>query len=253
MNCYGITDTGKKRPENQDRFSIFLPEHDSPCCLISVCDGMGGANGGAVAAETAIAIYNESVAEMLCDCDGDGAVMSVLSRAAEKANSAVFAAASENEELSGMGTTIVSFFRFENSGASFLLNVGDSRAYLVSEGEIKQISRDHSYVQHLIDTGELSPAKAANHPQKNIITRAIGIDSEVIPEVKKIDTAGYTYLLLCSDGLHGEVKDQEIKKIIFDPSAENVREKAEALVALANKKGGNDNITVVLLRLSDDQ
>ena len=252
MNCYGITDTGKKRPENQDRFSIFLPEHSVPCCLLSVCDGMGGANGGEIAAEKAIEIYNESVAEMLCDCDGDGAVMSVLSRAAEKANSAVYSAALENEELSGMGTTIVSFFKFGN-GASFLLNVGDSRAYLISESEIKQISRDHSYVQHLIDAGELSPAKAANHPQRNIITRAIGIDSEVIPEVKKIDTTGYTYLLLCSDGLHGELKDQEIKKVVFDPDTGNVREKAEALVALANKKGGNDNITAVLLRLSDDQ
>ena len=253
MNCYGITDIGKKRSSNQDRFSIFLPEHDSPCCLISVCDGMGGANGGETAAEMTIKIYNESVAETLCDCDGDGAVMAVLSRAAEKASSAVYAAASEDEALSGMGTTLVSCLRFNESGSTYLINVGDSRAYLVGESEIKQISRDHSYVQHLIDMGELSPAKAANHPQKNIITRAIGIDSEVIPEVKKIDTAGYAYLLLCSDGLHGEVKDQDMKKILFDSSADTVREKAEALVALANKKGGNDNITVVLLRLSDDQ
>lgn len=253
MNCYGITDTGKKRPNNQDRFSIFLPESDSPCCLISVCDGMGGANGGEIAAEMAINTYNGAVAEMLCDCDGDGAAMAIMSRAAEKANSAVFLASSENPDLNGMGTTLVSFFRFDESGASYLLNVGDSRAYLVNKDEIKQISHDHSYVQRLVDSGELSPAKAANHPQKNVITRAIGIESEVIPDVKKLDTAGFTYLLLCSDGLHGEVKDQDIKKTIFDDGTENIREKAEALVALANKKGGSDNITVVLARLSNEE
>ena len=251
MNCYGMTDKGKKRPDNQDRFSIFLPESDSVCCLISVCDGMGGANGGAKAAETAIEVYNSSVAEMLCDCDGDGAVMAVLSRAAEKANSAVYSAANENEELSGMGTTLVSFFQLGSS--YFLLNVGDSRAYLINRDEIRQISHDHSYVQHLIDSGELSASKAANHPQRNIITRAIGIESEVIPEVKKIDTAGYTYLLLCSDGLHGEVKEQDIKKTVIDGETESVREKVSALVALANKKGGNDNITVILARLSGDE
>ena len=251
MNCYGITDIGKKRSENQDRFSVFLPESDSLCCLISVCDGMGGAAGGATAAETAIKIYNDSVAEMLCDCDGDGAVMAVLSRAAEKASSAVFELASKNPELSGMGTTLVSFFNF--NGSSFLLNIGDSRAYLINENEIKQISHDHSYVQRLIDSGELSPSKAANHPQKNIITRAVGIEPEVIPDVKKLDTTGFTYLLLCSDGLHGEVKDQEIKKVIFDSSTDSIKEKAEALVSLANKKGGNDNITAVLARLTDEK
>lgn len=252
MNCYGITDIGKKRSENQDRFSVFLPENDRPCCLISVCDGMGGAAGGATAAETAIKIYNDSVAEMLCDCDGDGAVMAVMSRAAEKANNAVFTLASETPELSGMGTTLVSFFHF-NDSSSFLLNIGDSRAYLISENEIKQVSHDHSYVQRLIDSGELSPSKAANHPQKNIITRAVGIEAEVIPDVKKIDTAGFTYLLLCSDGLHGEIKDQEIKKLIFDSDTDSIKEKAEALVSLANKKGGNDNITVVLARLTDEK
>ena len=251
MNCYGITDTGKKRPENQDRFSIFLPEHSVPCCLLSVCDGMGGANGGETAAEMTIDIYNRSVDEMLCDCDGDGAVMAVLSRAAEKANSAVFSAASENDELSGMGSTLVSFFRFGSS--AFLLNVGDSRAYLISSEEIKQVSHDHSYVQRLVDSGEISPAKAATHPQRNIITRAIGIDSEVIPDVKKLDTAGYTYLRLCSDGLHGELKDQDIKKLITDNSTDSISEKVDSLIAYANKKGGSDNITVLLARLTDDE
>ena len=251
MNCYGMTDKGRKRPDNQDRFSIFLPESDSHCCLISVCDGMGGANGGATAAEMAIEVYNKSVAEMLCDCDGDGAIMAVLSRAAEKANEAVYSAANENEELSGMGSTLVSFFKFGTS--AFLLNVGDSRAYLINDSEIKQVSHDHSYVQRLVDSGELSPAKAANHPQRNIITRAIGIDSEVIPDVKKLDVSGYTYLLLCSDGLHGEVKEQDIKKLITDSETESIRDKADALIALANKKGGSDNITVLLAHLTDEE
>ena len=118
---------------------------------------------------------------------------------------------------------------------------------------IKQVSHDHSYVQRLVDSGELSPAKAANHPQRNIITRAIGIDSEVIPDVKKLDVSGYTYLLLCSDGLHGEVKEQDIKKLITDSETESIRDKADALIALANKKGGSDNITVLLAHLTDEE
>ena len=133
-----------------------------------------------------------------------------------------------------------------------MVNVGDSRAYQFRRNRGKLITHDHSYVQMLVDQGRITEEEAQSHPQKNIITRAIGIDSEVIPEVKKLDTAGYTYLLLCSDGLHGEVKEQDIKKLVMDSSSESIREKAEALVNLANKKGGNDNVTVILARISDD-
>lgn len=248
MNCYGITDTGKKRPTNQDNFSVVMHDSPSPTFVLTVCDGMGGANGGETAAKMTVELFNSSVAEMLCDCDGDGAVMAALSRAAEIANSAVYSAASESDELSGMGTTLVSVLCPSSGSSIFLINVGDSRAYLINEKEIKQISHDHSYVQHLIDIGELSPSRAASHPQKNLITRAIGIDSELIPDVKKIDTAGYSYLLLCSDGLHGTAKDTEIKRILTD-EAGDVKTKSEALVALANKKGGADNVTVILAEL----
>ena len=251
MNCYGITDIGKKRSSNQDCFSVILPELPNFNCILTVCDGMGGANGGEIASKTAIDVYNRSLSELLSECDGDGAVLSAMSRAAHLANSAVFSASTQSPELEGMGTTLISVLCPENTGAVYLLNVGDSRAYLVGEKEIKQISHDHSYVQHLVDIGELSPSKAASHPDRNLITRAIGIEPEVIPDAKRIDTTGYTYLLLCSDGLHGTVKEADIKKIITsDPS--DVKSKAEALVALANKKGGGDNITVILAQLSED-
>lgn len=252
MNCYGITDIGKKRSSNQDRFSILVPESENFSCILTVCDGMGGANGGEIASTIALDTYSEALTDTLDDCDGEGGTVSALSRASNLANRAVFSLAEEKSELNGMGTTLVSALSPSSGDFIYLINIGDSRAYLINADEIKQISHDHSYVQRLVDMGDLSPSKASNHPGKNLLTRAIGIEEEVIPDVKKISTRGYEYLLLCSDGLHGEVKDAEIKKTVLDRSICDVRAKAEALVALANKKGGGDNVTVILARLSSD-
>lgn len=248
MNCYGITDIGKKRSSNQDCFSICLPESSGYDCILTVCDGMGGANGGETASKTAIEVYCRTVENALDGCDGEGAVRSLLSHGATLANREVYEISSANEELAGMGTTLVSALVPENEERIFLVNVGDSRAYLISNKEIRQISHDHSYVQHLVDMGELSPSKAANHPDRNLLTRAIGIEGEVIPDVKVISTTGFSYLLLCSDGLYGMVKDADIKKLVTSAEGD-VRTKAEALASLANRKGGNDNITVILAEL----
>jgi len=253
MNCYGITDIGKKRVSNQDCFSILLPKTSKFDCILTVCDGMGGANGGEIASRLAIDSFTENLIADLDDCDGDGAALSALSRAANLSNRAVFSAAGEDPKLDGMGTTLVSALCPGPENFIYLINIGDSRAYLINEKEIKQISHDHTYAQRLVDMGDLSPSKASSHPGKNLLTRAVGIEEEVIPDTKTVSTEGYSYLLLCSDGLYGEVKDADIKKTVLNKASEDIRAKAEALIALANKKGGGDNVTVILAELSDEK
>ena len=252
MNCYGMTDIGKRRETNQDCFAATSYEDGALSYVLTVCDGMGGANGGEIASQKALEVYLSSLQSELKDCDGDGAVKSALFQSVNLANRAVYEAADADPSLSGMGTTLVSAVYVRERGL-YLINVGDSRAYLINSKEIKQISHDHSYVQHLVDIGELSPSKAANHPQRNIIMRAVGISDEIKPDIDKINTDDFTYLLLCSDGLHGMMKDSDIKKLVTAKAQESVEEKVQALVALANKKGGNDNITVVLAKLTTDE
>ena len=273
MKCFGITDVGKKRKNNQDCFA--LRELSDGCYIIAVCDGMGGANGGEVASGKAIEVFLDSCARDITPQSSDDEIRDAFFEAVSRANREVYALAEYSEELHGMGTTIVAAIVRDNGqdvdsidhdvktyapngetheapaanpcAGVFLVHVGDSRAYLSTDNGLAQLTKDHSYVQYLVDMGELSPEKAEHHPRKNIITRAIGIDSTVIPDVDKVlvTEKKNTYILLCSDGLYGELKCSDIQKIIH--SDKTVEEKCEALVALANRKGGHDNITAVLL------
>lgn len=280
MKYFGLTDTGKKRSENQDRF-VIKPLGDD-CILLAVFDGMGGANGGAVASALASDVFTSTLEAELSPTDGDGDVISALHYAVGKANESVFYESQRNEELSGMGTTVAAVILRGNipgadhidsdvktydpknehheaitqcnssdspSAGVFVVNVGDSRTYISDPTGLHQLSKDHSYIQYLIDTGELSPKKAENHPQRNVITKAIGIDSMLIPDVEKhrFPLDGERYLLLCSDGLYSEVKKDDIQKILR--SDMTVEDKVVKLVARANKKGGRDNITVVIAKL----
>lgn len=273
MKCFGITDVGKKRKNNQDCYAIKSISDD--CKIIAVCDGMGGANGGEVASAKAIEIFMSVLENEISPESTDDEIKDALVLAIEKANGEVVALSEYSEELKGMGTTIVAALVRDNGcdfdsidhdvktyapngetpdippaepcAGVFLSHVGDSRAYLITHDAITQLTKDHSYVQYLVDMGELKPEKADHHPQKNIITRAIGVDSTVIPDINKIPVSERenSYLLLCSDGLYSELKCADMQKIIT--STQSIEEKCEALVALANKKGGRDNITAVLL------
>lgn len=248
MIFYGKTDVGKKREENQDRFGHI--QLDNGMTLLAVCDGMGGANGGETAAELAIDIFLSDCKENITSALEDSRMRSVLSLAVQSANSAIFQKAEENEALSGMGTTLVSALVDETNKRIYIINAGDSRAYLISGAECTQLSHDHSYVQYLIDKGELTPAKAAKHPEKNLITKAVGTSEAVRPDIDIFDFPTYdspAYLLLCTDGLTGQVKDKDIQKYLI--SDKTIEEKADGLIALANKKGGPDNITVLIASL----
>ena len=256
MFFYGTTDIGKKRVVNQDNFKI--KEYSPEVTLAVVCDGMGGARGGGVASSLAISafmdIMDESADLFSKDYDKDNAdevISDLLRRATERANEAVFTAAASSAELTGMGTTLVCALITPRKVYS--VNVGDSRMYLCSHGAIEQITRDHSYVQYLVDIGRMTPKKAKKSSQRNIITRAVGTEPDVEADlytISRMADSHPTYVLLCSDGLTNMVEPREIASALKNgdnSSAESLKRAADRVVTLANERGGTDNITVVIL------
>lgn len=230
------TDMGVKRHTNQDAFAVSEFEND--CVLAVICDGMGGANAGNVASQKAteviVSFFERSYRNGL---DSSG-IIALLQSAVLSANIELYDMAQKNKELAGMGTTVVAMFM--TNDFTVISHVGDSRAYLVGK-EIVQLTRDHSVVQSLIESGKLSLEEARVHPRRNVITRALGIESEVLVDSDEFTVKDSESILLCTDGLSNFVSTEEIKEI-FSQDTENV---AELLVERANKNGGGDNITVV--------
>ncbi|HET9771489.1 MAG TPA: Stp1/IreP family PP2C-type Ser/Thr phosphatase [Acidimicrobiia bacterium] len=221
------TDVGRGRPENED--SILV---DAAHGLYAVADGMGGHRAGEVASATAI--------ETLQDSYLGGRP---IDRAIEEANAAVFARAAEDAALRGMGTTLTAVA--VDGGTALLGHVGDSRAYLLREGPVTQVTDDHSLVEQLVREGRLTPEEAQNHPQRAIITRALGVDAEVQVDTYRVDLRPGDRLLLCSDGLTTMLPDETIGATLrrhADP-----QQAADTLVDMANQAGGDDNITVLIL------
>lgn len=240
MNIKGKTDIGIKRHSNQDTFA--LKTLDDGSVLAVVCDGMGGANAGNVASKTAteviVSFFERSYRRGL---NSEG-IMALLQSAILSANIEIYGKSQKDEELKGMGTTVVA--AFVSSGLCVVSHVGDSRAYLVSD-EVVQLTRDHSVVQSLVESGKLTPEEARVHPRRNVITRALGIEPEVLVDSDEHIVKEGEVLLLCSDGLSNFVSTKEIKEIFGAVSFEEV---TEALVEKANKNGGGDNITVVTVQ-----
>ncbi len=230
------TDIGIKRHTNQDAFAVS--EFENSAVLAVVCDGMGGANAGNVASQKATEIimsfFERSYRKGL---DASG-ITALLQSAVLSANIELYDMANKNPELSGMGTTVVALFM--NDEFAVISHVGDSRAYLVSD-EITQLTRDHSVVQSLIESGKLTPEEARVHPRRNVITRALGIESEILVDSDEFAVKSGESIMLCTDGLSNFVTPKEIKEI-FSQKTEDV---ADSLVDRANKNGGGDNITVV--------
>lgn len=252
MIYFGKTDIGKLRKGNQDNFGIY--EIAENALLLAVCDGMGGAAGGEEASRLALEAFSGEV-KAVCEprieegklCREGIDMHILLANAAECANKAVYSTAQARPELSGMGTTLVALFIIDSVAHS--VNVGDSRMYRISGGEIEQITHDHSYVQYLVDIGKMTPEEAKNSTNRNIITRAVGTEQKTEPDIENIDLdkgGEDTYFMLCSDGLTGVVSDEEIAKIVSGDG--DLEEKVQALIEKANQGGGPDNITVVLFR-----
>lgn len=239
INIGGKTDVGQKRQNNQDCF--LIKELGEGLILMIVCDGMGGAAGGSEASTLAAQTFSQYV-EKKISLDKKEEYLSVLEKALETANNSVSEKAKSSKELNGMGTTIVAAI-FDND-CYYCLWVGDSRIYAVTGNSLLQISHDHSFVQTLIDNGSITPDEAKIHPNRNIITKAVGTDSFISGDVCKIDAKNINGILLCTDGLCGYVEESDIAKTCLD---EKDSEKCcERLVEIANNAGGSDNITVVV-------
>jgi PPM family protein phosphatase len=226
-----LTHPGRKRRHNEDSYI-----HEPP--LFAIADGMGGAKAGEVASGLAVGALH-----VRPDVSGDGEAYVV--DLIQEANRRVYERAHEDAEASGMGTTMtVALVDDENARVTFG-HVGDSRAYRIRNDELEQLTEDHSLVGELIRSGKLTREEAEVHPQRSVITRALGTDPDVDVDTFVVETRPGDIFLLCSDGLSGMVSDQSILRIVRD-NRRNLSEAAKALVAAANRGGGDDNITVVV-------
>lgn len=241
MRVHGITDIGKARSINQDSYAVEMLE-DAETGILLVCDGMGGVKGGEIASSIAVKTIMDSLKTKIKPKMSKQNIKNALDEAIKKANSSIVSRALEEQALLGMGTTCVCAVVCEN--AVTIANVGDSRAYVVENEKLRQISEDHSLVNNLVKAGEITPEEAAMHPKKNIITRALGVDEDVEIDYFNVDIKEDMYLILCSDGLTNEVSDIEICYEVVNSITE--KEACEALRDIANKRGGHDNITIVV-------
>lgn len=238
----GCTDIGRKRKANED--SMGTRETKNGLVAV-VCDGMGGHVGGAIASRMAV----DTVLDFLDNVYQDDPRVAI-GEAIDAANLAILKKTAEQPELTGMGSTCV--LLLVRDGKVYIGHVGDSRVYLVRNRHTKQLTKDHSFVQMLVDMGELSPEEAEHHPRKNEITNALGIPemkpATILPDAI-LPEAGDCFVL-CSDGLSGMVSDQTIGKVVSRQAEMRTQERADELVRLANENGGVDNITVQLVEFS---
>ena len=237
MQIFSKTDRGRVRTDNQDAYFAGTITDDAVFAV--VCDGMGGANAGNVASELAVRHISEYVIRSYRDGMDMTDTEKTLKNAIVSANISLYDKAVNNAELTGMGTTAVA--AFVKDGAAVIAHVGDSRIYLVN-GEIKQLTRDHSVVQSLIESGKITPEDAKVHPRKNVITRALGAEEDVAVDSDCLNLSDGDTLLLCSDGLTNFLEDKVILRVFQNNDISAV---AERLVETANENGGGDNITVV--------
>ena len=231
----GLTDTGRKRQRNEDAFVVAPP-------LFAVADGMGGAQAGEVASKLAAAALEETDHGTLRGAEG---LVGVI----QEANRRVYERASEDPSATGMGTTMT--VALVENGHVTIGHVGDSRAYRVRDGELEQLTEDHSLVNELMKSGKLSPEEAETHPQRSVITRALGTDPDVDVETYTIETREGDLFLLCSDGLTSMVGEADILSLI-ERNRDDLEQTAKALVQAANRGGGDDNITVVAFEIAAD-
>lgn len=239
MKAYGKTDVGVKRSTNQDYVFETVKSVGKLPNLFVVADGMGGHKAGEIASKSAVTAAISKIKDTK-----EKNPISIMQSAIEEANKTVIEKASENPEYEGMGTTLV--MATITDKAVYIANVGDSRLYYVDE-EIHQITRDHSYVEEMISKGELNKEQARNHNKKNIITRAIGVEDDIVPDYFEVQYNSGDYVLMCSDGLTNMLEDEEIRTIVQGHSS--IEDKVSELINKANENGGQDNIAVVLIEI----
>jgi len=230
-----LTDRGRKRPSNEDAFGLSV-EHG----VYVVCDGMGGAAAGEVASTLAVA----EMMRLLTQRPWTSPPPVEAAQAVAEANEAIFSRSQRNQKLNGMGTTLVALLVEERR--AWMVNVGDSRGYRLRNSHLEQITLDHSLVEEQIRLGQMSRQEALRSPLKNVITRALGTQSVVTPDIFELETEPGDLFLLCSDGLIRELSDSLVESLLrLDLTLEGL---CTRLVDAANQAGGHDNITCLLVR-----
>jgi protein phosphatase len=240
------SDAGRVRPLNEDYHRVWrFPGPAGELVVLAVADGMGGAAAGEVASKIAIEALDETVRRYVREREARRELVgleSLLEKGIRLANRRVHTAALEHEGSNGMGTTL-SCVAIE-SGVAYVGHVGDSRAWLVREPRIYQLTKDHSWVEEQVQKGVLSEREAEGHAWRNLITRALGTRPQVAPDTARLDVRPSDVLVLATDGLHSQVSTQEIlETVLQSPDRQTA---VDALIALANDRGGPDNVTVVI-------
>lgn len=245
MEVFSETNIGLARSENQDRVRTALLRSDIGFAVI--CDGMGGQNAGSEASERAVNIIYDRITKVFRpDYDGNS-IRNLLISSVTTANSVVYDMAASSAEMSGMGTTCVAALVCGHK--LYAVNVGDSRLYMINH-EIRQLSKDHTVVMRMYENGEITKEQLKNHPQRNYITKAVGVSAKIAPDYFETELNGGETLLLCTDGLSNYCDEADIFRIVRQYNAE---EAPKMLIKKALNSGGGDNITAAILKTDKKQ
>ncbi len=231
---------GKVRDENQDR--VLIGSIDDNVSLAVVCDGMGGALSGGVASELAVATIFKRISENFNPAFNANSIRNLMLTSVHAANTLVYEKSKEDIDKNGMGTTCVAAIIVDKT--CYIVNVGDSRAYLISDEKIEQITTDHTYVQMLYEQGQITKEELKNHKKKNVITRAVGVEADVDVDYFEIDLPEKFAVLLCSDGLSNYCSEEILYEFIHD---KDVNDAISNLINYSNDSGGKDNITAAVI------
>lgn len=243
MKFYGITDIGKSRKENQD--GIYICDEFENVKYFIIADGMGGVNGGKIASTAAIETIKDYIEENIYDIElEEEQIKKLIKDAILNANKFIFQKAMRETDYKGMGTTVILAITYGNR--VYIGHVGDSRLYRIRKNIIRQLTKDHSYVQALLQEGSITKAEAENHPQKNILLKVVGCEEEIEPDIfvkgfKKDDV-----LLMCTDGLTNMISVNDIYNTIVE-GKDNLKNTCKKLINMANANGGYDNVSVILI------
>ena len=240
MKILAKSDTGMVRSSNQDAYAAG--EFRDGVAWAVVCDGMGGNAGGNIASSTAVRSISQRITTAYRDNMSPASIRNLLITAITNSNIEIYDMAEATPKLRGMGTTVVAVIVGKNT--VYIAHAGDSRAYLISQHAIRQVTRDHSVVQKMVESGEITEEQALNHPNRNLITRALGVSENIQVDYGEEDLHGGEVVFICTDGLTNFVTDEEIQNLVMESTDSDC---ANSLVDLANAHGGGDNITVVVI------
>lgn len=242
MKVFTKTDIGKTRSMNQDSFFVSENKKNS-LNLYILADGMGGYKGGEIASKVAITAVSKYITEKFETISKDKqSILDLIEDAIEFANSAIYEESEQDEELQDMGTTLEVVLIYK--GKIYMGHIGDSRVYRIRKSKMKKITTDHSYVEKLIQDGEITREESYNHPKKNLLIKALGTDEEVEPDLIYTVLNPSDIIIMCSDGLTNMLREEEILNIVKENKDEKI---TEILVDKANEAGGRDNITVIVI------